>query len=73
MQGHQREEEAAAGEGTGPGPLPATVDAAATAAAGHPPGAAGLGATVVVQLDQAAEVFLQGVVLPAPRADPLQG
>ncbi len=66
MQGRPPEEEGTGGEvDTGLGLPLATADAVATAAAGHPLGAAAVEATAVALLDQAAEVRLPGTVLRA--------
>jgi len=66
MQGRPPEEEGTGGEvDTGLGLPLATADAVATAAAGHPLGAAAVEATAVALLDQAAEVRLPGAVLRA--------
>lgn len=74
MQGRPPEEEGTGGEvDTGLGPPLAKADAVATAAAGHPLGAAVAEATAAALLDQPAEVRLPGTVLHALSADHLQG
>lgn len=59
------------GPDTGQDPLPATAGAAATAAAGHPPGVAAAGVTAVA--GQPAEAGPPGEVLHALSAGHLQG